>query len=165
MSWILAILWQFAFHEMHNSCIFKKPRIWQVFWYMTWYGKNMRKKYRRRQVLWVDAWIQLPRKTGERNHTCVWRRYSRFSIFVFIIMIYFLCLLMFLECPPPPPSHTNTTTKNTGSTFAYFLVKKKWDSFPYTFTGTCKRLPAVGISLTNKNVDISLKILLIVVHC
>ena len=67
MSWILAILWQFAFHEMHNSCIFKKPRIWQVFWYMTWYGKNMRKKYRRRQVLWVDALIQLPRKTGERN--------------------------------------------------------------------------------------------------
>ena len=68
MSWILAILWQFAFHEMHNSCIFKKPSFWQVFWYMTWYGKNMRKKYRRRQVLWVDALIQLPRKTGERNH-------------------------------------------------------------------------------------------------
>ena len=67
MSWILAILWQFAFHEMHNPCIFKKPRIWQVFWYMTWYGKNMRKKYRRRQVLWVDALIQLTRKTGERN--------------------------------------------------------------------------------------------------
>ena len=58
---------------MHNSCIFKKPRIWQVFWYMTWYGKNIRKKYRRRKVLWANALIQLPRKTGEQNHggTCI----------------------------------------------------------------------------------------------
>ena len=46
---------------------FKKPRIWQVFWYMTWYGKHIRKKYRWRQVLWADALIQMPRKTGERN--------------------------------------------------------------------------------------------------
>ena len=34
---------------------------------MTWYGKHIRKKYRRRQVLWADALIQIPRKTGERN--------------------------------------------------------------------------------------------------
>ena len=88
---------------------------------------------------------------------------SRFSIFVFIIMIYFLCLLMFLEPPPPPPpplSHTHND-ENTGSTFAYFLVKRSETRFP---SFTCKRLPAVSISLTNKNVDISLKILLIAVH-
>ena len=34
---------------------------------MTWYGKHIRKKYRWRQVLWADALIQMPRKTGERN--------------------------------------------------------------------------------------------------
>ena len=59
---------KFVFHKMPYSCIFKTPRIWQVFWYMTWYGKNMRKKYRKRQVLWADALIKLPCKTGERNH-------------------------------------------------------------------------------------------------
>ena len=67
MSWILPILLILVFHEMLYSCIFKKPRIWQVFLYMTWYGKHIRKKYRWRQVLWADALIQMPRKTPERN--------------------------------------------------------------------------------------------------
>ena len=68
MSWILPILLRLVFHEMPNSCIFKKPRIWQVFWYMTWYWKHIRKKYTGwRQVLWADALIQMPRKTPERN--------------------------------------------------------------------------------------------------
>ena len=69
MSWILPLLFRLVFHEMPNLCIFKKPRIWQVFWYMTWYGKHIRKKYRWRQVLWADALIQMPRKTPERNRT------------------------------------------------------------------------------------------------
>ena len=69
MSWILPVLFRLVFHEMPNSCIVKKPRIWQVFWYMTWYGKHIRKKYRWRQVLWADALIQMPRKTPERNPT------------------------------------------------------------------------------------------------
>ena len=67
MSRILPILLRLVFHEMPNSCIFKKSRIWQVFLYMTWYGKHIRKKYRWRQVLWADALIQMPRKTPERN--------------------------------------------------------------------------------------------------
>ena len=67
MSWILPLLFRLVFHEMPNSCIFKKPRIWQVFRYMTWYGKHIRKKYRWHQVLWADALIQMQRKTPERN--------------------------------------------------------------------------------------------------
>ena len=67
MSWILPIWLRLVFHEMPNSCIFKKPSIWQVFWYITWYGKHIRIKYRWRQVLWADALIQMPRKTPERK--------------------------------------------------------------------------------------------------
>ena len=51
-----------------------------------------------------------------------------FPVFDFRIYHYdlFLMLVNVPGMPPPlPVPHTHTTTKNAGSTFAYFLVKKK----------------------------------------
>ena len=63
----------------------------------------------------------------------IMRLKKTFPVFDFCIYHYDLFSMVVLcSLNPPPLSHTHTTTKNTGSMFAYFLVKKSETRF-HTF--------------------------------